>query len=182
MRLFPWFLGVIQMHSQTSQTWRNSLRTSKVHQPKFLWIFHTIRHHFLHHPGVQKRSLRRHFLTIRVQVHNWMRVLWYIFSCAFLFICNTKSIFYLYKSARLTKTLAMFRFVFDIAIPESNSWRPLKTKQNSFSRALIYRCVSSCIHWRPWRAEVYLFISISKNNTIYKSLQGLQGHHEHTHN
>ena len=29
---------------------------------------------------------------------------------------------------------------------------------------------------------MYFSISISKNNTIYKSLQGLQGHHEHTHN
>ena len=99
----------------------------------------------------------------------------------FLFVIQ--KVYFIYNnSARLTKTLAMFRFVFDIAIPESNSWRPLKTKQNSFSRALIYRCVSSCIHWRPWRAEVYFFISISKNNTIYKSLQGLQGHHEHTRN
>ena len=38
----------------------------------------------------------------------------------FLFVIQ--KVYFIYNnSARLTKTLAMFRFVFDIAIPESNS-------------------------------------------------------------
>ena len=47
---------------------------------------------------------------------------------------------------------------------------------------LVCCCVSMYIPWRPWRAEVYFSISISNKYRIYKNLQGLQGHHGHTHN
>ena len=58
-------------------------------------------------------------------------------------------------------------------------WR---LEENVFSRDLVCLRVSLCIPWRPWRAEVYFSISISNKYINYKSLQGLQGHHGHTHN
>ena len=44
--------------------------------------------------------------------------------------------------------------------------------------AFVYPCVST---EDPEGQKCYFSISISKKYTIYNSLQGLQGHHEHTH-
>ena len=59
-------------------------------------------------------------------------------------------------------------------------WR---LEENVFSSDLVCLRVSLCIYWRPWRAKVLFFISLYQRNIqILKSLQGLQEHHEHTHN
>jgi len=54
-----------------------------------------------------------------------------------------------------------------------------KTSSIVFWFVFVYPCIST---EAPEGKKCYFSISISNKYTIYKSLQGLQEHHEHTHN
>ena len=68
-----------------------------------------------------------------------------------------------------------------LIVPKSTPENLRRPVQNPFSRDLSLLFVYPRASLKTLKSQSVHFISTSKNNTIYKSLQGLQGHHEHTH-
>ena len=84
------------------------------------------------------------------------------------------------------KISLMFKFFCNISPKTTTPGFPedlRRLEKIAFIRDLVCLRVSLCIYWRPWRAKVLFFILLYQRNIqMLKSLQGLQEHHEHTHN